>query len=240
MHWVRNIPCSYFTGKESGTQGDLMARPGCLAGKSGRQDSNPRPADPKALLLVHPVVQLLIPYSSEEGTLWRRCPRKGLGKGSGAMLRRSGPEVPRFLSPTPTLGTLQGHFACSILTNTETEPESALAPGSALLWSDRPPSPTSTHAAQTRIWLISSGRLCRTVIPFTSRSSSPTCTRPRRHRGCPTSTGRGLSPRAPEEPATHGADSSGRVRGQLSPTVCRVPHSASQPQSHPGKSLVYQ
>lgn len=54
MHWVRNIPCSYFTGKESGTQGDLMAHPGCPAGKSGRQDSNPRPADPKALALGPP------------------------------------------------------------------------------------------------------------------------------------------------------------------------------------------
>lgn len=160
------------------------------------------------------------------------------------MLRRSGPEVPRFLSPTPTVGTPQGHFACSVLTNTETEPESALAPGSALLWSDRPPSPTSTHAAQTRIWLISSGRLCTTVIPFTSRSSSPTCTRPRRHRGCPSAQEGASAPghhrHPPEETATHGADSSGRVWGQLSPTVCRVPHSASQPQSHPGKSLVYQ
>lgn len=43
--------------------------------------------------------------------------------------------------------------------------------------------PCSTHEARTRIWLISSGRLCRTVTPFTSRSSSPTWTRPRRHRG---------------------------------------------------------
>ena len=24
MHWMRNHPCSFFTGKESDTQGDLM------------------------------------------------------------------------------------------------------------------------------------------------------------------------------------------------------------------------
>lgn len=56
----------------------------------------------------------------------------------------------------------------------------ALALGGPLLWvsEDLPP---CRYAIPTRIWLISSGRLCRTVIPFTSRSSSPTWTRPRRH-----------------------------------------------------------
>lgn len=35
-------------------------------------------------------------------------------------------------------------------------------------------------AKQTRIWLISSGRLWSTAIPLTSRNSSPTWTRPRK------------------------------------------------------------
>lgn len=103
------------------------------------------------------------------------------------------------------------------------------------------------RAAQTRIWLISSGRLCRTVIPFTSRSSSPTWTRPKRHRGCPSAQEGASAPgphwRPPEEPAAHTADprckGSGWAQDWLSPTARGVPHSAPRPQNHPGKSPVY-
>lgn len=57
-----------------------------------------------------------------------------------AMLKRSEAGVlgmPLFLSPTPTLGVLQSHFACSLLVNTETEAESSLAPRSTLFWSPK-------------------------------------------------------------------------------------------------------